>query len=279
MTQPEFAPIFTAPFGEPDAEKALATAPLDAQTIYLHHCAGLTDLNQFLRFPHLRKLSVRNCQNLADVSALSALPLLESLDLSGAAVVDLTPLAELRNLRSLWLFSFLLPLSPEQLRPLTGLRQLFLAGSDFGGSLAFATGFQELRTLDLGWCRIENLAPLAAFPSLAYLELANATLPDGFTIPEMAQLRTLSLGGIRFPKALPSLRPLPALTILSVVDSPELSDVAALRDAAALELLILRNCPNLAGELPTGALGRLSHVFLSGTPAQLPTNQESLLSD
>ncbi|MEU3460426.1 NACHT domain-containing protein [Streptomyces sp. NPDC006733] len=73
------------------------------RSLQAENVVGLTSLLPLASFHHLRTLRLTDCRELRDIAGLSAyFPDLVTLDLSGAAITDLTPLADLPQLEEVY---------------------------------------------------------------------------------------------------------------------------------------------------------------------------------
>ncbi len=206
---------------------------------------GVGDLR---RLAHLRQLSALKvgCRSgVVDLSALARLGNLESLWLSGAGSSDLTPLAELANLRVLRL-----DYCPRiaDLAPLGRLR--------------------NLRVLEIeGAERLSDLGPLAELPNLSILVLKRCpNVPDIAPLAKLPELTWLGLHGCPLVADLAPLRQMKRLATIELNGCPNLRDLAPLASVATLEAVSLQECPNLADISPLASLARLCRLELLDCP-------------
>ncbi len=159
--------------------------------------ADLTDLSALAAIPQLETLAISGCVRLSDLGPLVELSNLTSLTIdageaSRRALVDLRPLAELTALthlqlpragvRDLWPLAGLVRLSRLDLRdnPLSDL-----------GPLA---GLRALEVVDLGTCSgLADVSVLAKLPALAQLNLAGTGVRSVACLAEVSTLARLDL--------------------------------------------------------------------------------------
>ena len=169
--------------------------------------------------------------------SISTLTALESLDLTGTPVRDLTPLRGLTALENLNLngtqVSHLTPL-----RGLTALRFLNLGGTKVG-DLTPLRGLEALETLVLSGTQVSNLTPLSGLTALESLYLTGTPVSDLTPLRGLEALETLDLTGTPVIDLTP-LSGLPALTNLGLTGT-QVSDLTPLAGLTALEELHLWN--------------------------------------
>ncbi|MCP4590384.1 MAG: hypothetical protein GY842_06555 [bacterium] len=140
----------------------------------------------------LQTLDLRGTQ-IKDVSPLAKLTGLQSLDLSGTPITDVSPLATLAGLQHLDLRrTEITDVSP--LANLTGLRHLELGRTQItdASPLADLTGLQYLQ---LGGTQITDVSPLANLTGLQYLDLRGTQIAYVSPLVTLTKLRWLAFGG------------------------------------------------------------------------------------
>ena len=197
---------------------------------------------------------------ISDVSPLSALTQLTSLDLWKTAVSDIAVLAHLKNLKYLHLGGTgVWDVSP--LAHLTQLETLNLGGTGVWdvSPLAHLT---QLETLNLGGTGVWDVSPLAHLTNLKELGLLRTGVWDVSPLAHLTQLETLNLGDT----AVSDIAVLAHLTQLEtlVLHTTAVSDVSALASLTNLETL------NLGGTAVSDIavlahLKNLKHLYLGGT--------------
>ncbi|KAA1193985.1 leucine-rich repeat domain-containing protein [Pseudohalioglobus sediminis] len=172
---------------------------------------------------------------------LTAMPDLESLDLSRNAIDDLSPLAvalaQLKRLTQLNLFANQI----SDLRPLSALH--------------------KLTSLNLLGNQIEDIGPLAAMTRLRFLELSGNSITDLRPLAELKELTTLNTIG----SPIDDISPLQGLQQLQFLNlsGGNIDNLAPLQSLTALEVLRLKR--NQISEVDSLAgLNRLTWIELAG---------------
>jgi Leucine-rich repeat (LRR) protein/membrane-associated phospholipid phosphatase len=178
-----------------------------------------------------------------DLTPLMAMTGLKALDLRGTHVRDVAPLAGLVGLQSLNL-QFL---GIRNLTPLAGLgalRSLNLCGTGIR-NLDPLAGLTSLQTLVVSVTKIKDLRPLSALRQLTTLDLASTGVGSIRPLAGMANLRSLNLNGT----PVSDVEPLVRMSNLQLLDlgGTQVSDVRPL-----LHLRSLRSL-NLEGTLVADA--------------------------
>ena len=186
-------------------------------TIYSNDLWGITELtvpaeakelSDLRHLLYLEKLSLRDHQ-IADLSFLTGMTHLKSLDLSGCAIS-----ADLSILKTL-----------------PALEELTMEGCAIS-SLAFLEGAPSLKKLDLSRNAIGNLSPLATIPTLQTLDLADNAVADPTPLSGLTELTSLNLS----ENVLTTIAPLGSCGKLTELDVSEnkLTDIAAVRTLTGL---------------------------------------------
>lgn len=231
---------------------------------------------------------------LPDLSPLSGLSALHTLELRNTAEPDLSPLAPLTGLRSLNLGSARLA-DLSGLAPLTGLTDLSLEWCRKLSDLSALAGFSELQSLNLQFCpAVTSLAPLSGLRRLRELRLECCTsitdlgalselsgLGEGISVDE--QGRPVKDG--RVLQGLPLLVALIAkgdhlagVQQVTLSDLPMLRDVGFLARHPSLKLVELVGCPGVEDATPLALLPALTDLNLTKCTALRPRPARSFLS-
>ncbi len=198
--------------------------------------------------------------NVRDLTGLESATNLTRLEISGN-ISDLSPLANLTQLKTLWLFNVrtLFDLSPlaglaqlEELRlsislisdlsPLAGLTQLKsleVTYTDTLSDLSPLAGLAQLRRLDLVGTSVSDLSPLAGLTNLSYLRLLRTTVSDLSPLAGLTNLHYLGLSGT----SVSDLSPLEGLTQLNYLglSGTSVSDLSPLEGLTNLNNLSLND--------------------------------------
>ena len=220
---------------EPDDRAAFAPKLEGAPGL----AAALADALERAPGPAAATLVARR-RDVADLSAIGAVPGLRRLDLSGNAVTDAGPLAQLPNLERL-------DLSDNALEDLWWLSAL-----------------PELRVLNLSGNRIADVTALSGLPQLEVLELAGNAVADVTSLGTMSSLRYLGLSGNNVTDVTP-LAELYALVRLDLGGN-RVADATPLGDVERLVWLRLSG-NRLATLEGLGRLARLRWVWVADNPA------------
>jgi len=188
-----------------------------------------------------------NSLNLSDKSILSLNGLeygfyFEHLDLQVNYIVDITPLAGLKNLNYLALFFNLI----SDISPLAGL--------------------SEMETLGLSDNDISDISPLSQLTAMQYLELIYNPVNDLSPLSELSQLRGLAL----WQNSISDISILSSLTNLQILELGEMpiSNLSALSVLTNLEVLWLQGCSfsDLQPLVDNPGLGSGDEIFLLSNP-------------
>ena len=145
---------------------------------------------------------------------------LTELDVGGKGISDISPLSELRQLKSL----FLAENQITDLSPLAGHTQLLsltLDGNEQLEDLAPLTKMENLRLLYLDRNHVADLSPLAGLTKLKYLYLRDNQVDNLKPLGKLKHLVMLDIGGNKITSLNPLMN-LSKLKHLSVDDSPYL---------------------------------------------------------
>ena len=143
---------------------------------------------------------------------------------AGNDVSDLSPLAELTHLQTLygWSNRRLSDISP--IANLTALRTLNLAACNISEIAAIA-GLTQLENLHLGYNAIENIEPIANLKQLSELHLTGNNIVDIRPLMHLTHLKTLWIDD----NPIRDDRPLQALSVIELVHD----EVCDVRDGLA----------------------------------------------
>ena len=217
---------------------------------------------------------------ISDVSALSGLTSLTYLDLYNNVISDISALANLTNLTSLDLYNNVIS-DVSALSSLTRLESLFLE-TNFISDVSALTGLTRLEVLDLEENVISDVSALANLTSLADLDLAANVISDVSALTNLIHLKWLDLENnvildvsalanlTRLERlfltvnAISNLSPLSNLTNLTDLGLGinVISDVSALSNLTRLERLSLSG-NTISDSTPLGNLTNLERLFLN----------------
>ena len=173
---------------------------------------------------------------ISDISPLANFTDLQSLDLEVTQVSDLSPIENLTKLRSCNLTETLVSdLSP--LANLPTLQSLNLAYTQVS-DLSPIRNLTELRSLDLMGTSVSDLSPLVDLPALQSLAMFDTEIMNFEVIAKFRDLESLELGDVRGAD-IGLLAGLPKLQSLVLVGVLELSDLVRISNLPALEKLEL----------------------------------------
>jgi Leucine-rich repeat (LRR) protein/membrane-associated phospholipid phosphatase len=195
-----------------------------------------------------------------DLRPLAQMTKLKELDLCGTLVRDVTPLSGLSDLKSLNL-QFL---RVSDLTPIAGtasLRSLNLGGTPVYDLTPLA-GLTNLRDLVAAVTKVRDLTPLAPLRQLNSLDLGGTSVSNLRPIADLTRLTFLSLNGTPVEDLLPLVR----MTNLRTLDlgGTRVRDVAALAGLDNLRSLDLEGT-EVADVTPLAGLTALHTVALGGS--------------
>lgn len=163
------------------------------RSLSLHHGASL-DLSVLSRLPLLRSLDLSGCTlSTAAMNTIVTLPELTSLNLSGCAVAEIDALISLQKLETLDLSNNTVS-DLTALSGLLALRELNLTNNPVT-SLNNLKNCTELETLYAGQCAITRIAGLADHAKLKTLVLPGNQITDISALGGCTALETLDLSG------------------------------------------------------------------------------------
>ena len=209
--------------------------------------SSLNDLSSLSGLSALKSLDLRGCDSLSDLSSLSGLSALKSLDLRWCdSLSDVNPL-----------------------RALEGLTSLRLRRCDALSDLSPLSGLKALTYLDLSYYRSQNyLIPLMKLKALTNLELHDChALSDINPLIGLNSLTDLTLADCGVLADFSPLGGLTALTNLNLNNCSALSDLSPLSGLTALTSLNLRSCNKLRDLEPLSRLTTLTSLNLGTNPS------------
>jgi Leucine-rich repeat (LRR) protein len=174
----------------------------ELQSLRLVNCA-LTDLSGLVALSDLRALDVFGNPGVTDLSFVSSLPALVSLNISGLVNADLAPVLAKTQLESL-IISDLGLTSLDALAPLTNLR--LLAAGQRGNNLGL----------------IEDISAVVSFPLLEHLNLDGNRVSDISALQSLQNLGFLSLNANRISSIGSSLESIVPGGFVDLTDNPTL---------------------------------------------------------
>ena len=162
------------------------------RSLSLHHGAAM-DLSVLSRLPTLRTLDLSGCTlSSAAMDAIVSLPELTSLNLSGCAIADINALIGLQKLEFLDLSNNTIS-DLTALSALQALKELHLTNNPIT-SLANLKNCTELEVLYAEQCSISKIAGLADHTKLRELYLAHNQISDVSVLSSCRALEKLDLG-------------------------------------------------------------------------------------
>ena len=179
----------------PDTVASLEDLPYftGLHSLSLHHGTGL-DLSVLSQLPTLRTLDLSGCTlSTAAMNTIVTLPELTSLNLSGCAVAEIDALIGLQKLETLDLSNNTVS-DLTALSGLLALRELNLTNNPVT-SLNNLKNCTELETLYAGQCAITRIAGLADHAKLKTLVLPGNQITDISALAGCTALETLDLSG------------------------------------------------------------------------------------
>lgn len=179
----------------PDTVASLEDLPYftGLHSLSLHHGTGL-DLSVLSRLPTLRTLDLSGCTlSTAAMNTIVTLSELTSLNLSGCAVAEIDALIGLQKLETLDLSNNTVS-DLTALSALLALRELNLTNNPIT-SLSNLKNCTELETLYAGQCAITRIAGLADHTKLKTLVLSGNKITDISALAGCTAIETLDLSG------------------------------------------------------------------------------------
>ena len=184
----------------------------------------------------LKSLDLSNNQ-ITDISALSGLSALETLAIYNNQIVDISALSGLSNLTSLDMeHNQVTDITP--LSGLTNLKSLELSSNPIAdtSALSILTGLESLLLSRTGLTTIPALADL---PNLKFLDLVGNQITDISGLSGMTAIETVTLFGNRIT-SIPALSGVPNLKALGLGVN-QITDISGLSGLTSLEIVDLTN--------------------------------------
>ena len=164
--------------------------------IYRHELAILTSLDARYTIDDRIYVPIRDLEGIQFCTNLVELRLSDSV-ISATSPVDLSPLANLTNLRLLWLHGINnvedpLPLDLSPLTGLINLTKLDLRANNIS-DISPLSGLTDLTELNLHTNTISNISPLSGLTNLTYLDLRENRISDVSPLAGLTKLREVLL--------------------------------------------------------------------------------------
>ncbi len=172
---------------------------------------------------------------ISDVSTLSGLTNLTYLNLRSNEISDVSVVSNLTNLTTLWLYSNSIS-DVSALSGLTSLEQLYLHDNSIS-DVSPLSGLTNLEVLWLDNNNISDISPLSGLTNLESLDLHNNSISDVSALSGLTSLKSLFL----YNNSISDVSALSSLTYLEwlVLDYNFISDVSALSGLTSLDRLHL----------------------------------------
>ena len=232
--------------------------------------ANISDLTGLEGATNLRKLDLSpeyveaenrsiNSNSVSDISPLTGLTKLSSLNLRNNSVSDISAVAGLTNLTELYLWGN----SISDISPLTGLTKLWLLhlGSNSVSDISAVAGLTNLIYLYLWGNLISDISTMSGLTSLTVLNLGNNSVSDISAVAGLTNLTELNVDN-NSVSDISSVAGLTHLTRL-VLGNNSISDISAVAGLTNLTDLSLWN--NSVSDISAVAgLTNLTYLHLSG---------------
>lgn len=222
---------------------------------------NVSDISALSRMVSLKSLELSHVRNLMDISALSELNTLTSLDLQWTSVGDISALSRLTALTNLDLQGTLVS-DISALSNLTALTKLDLSGTRVG-DISALSGLTALTNLDLRGTKVSDISALAGLTGLRNLDLQWTRVSDIGVLSNLKALTQLDLSrnyNLSDINVLSALRELKSLNLRWT----NVSDISALSGLSKLTYLDLSGNENLADISALSRLTALNKLGLSG---------------
>lgn len=218
---------------------------------------------EFLRpLAKLKRLRISNLKGLPRDAALTALLMLEDLQLFDCEVDDLSAVGQLSGLKRLSLYHS----EVKDLAPLASLKRLDYLNLSMTNvsSIGALSSLDSLSSLDLSFVdNVSDLRPLSRLSTLEVLDLTQTPrIEDIGSLAGLTSLRTLTLDSTKV-KSLKPLARLTSLETLSVQDTA-VTDLSPLSGLSSLQSLDVRGT-KISSIAPLAGLEKLMFIYLSKT--------------
>lgn len=222
---------------------------------------GITDLSVLTNLPNLKEVFLCN-QKISDISPLQELPI-EGLYVCGNQIKDFSPVEKMQELSTLYLVDNPVGKMP-QLSGCTKLTRLALCGNDYE-TLDFLQGSSVCNLYAMGiYVEDESFGVLSTMQSLTELYTGSEQKQFYEILPELTELRTLSLWGGNFGTDLTIVSKLVNLQNLFVNDE-FVTSLSGIENLQKLEVFCMDGT-NATDISPLTKLPRLQVVRLQGVP-------------
>ncbi len=196
----------------------------------------IQDISPLSGLTRLKSLNLSNNQ-ITDISALSGLTALETLALYDNQITDISALSGLSNLTSLDLeHNQITDITP--LSGLTNLKSLELSSNPIAGTSALST-LTGLESLTLSRVGLTTIPALTDLPNLTFLDLVGNQITDISGLSGMSAIETVTLFGNRITN-IPSLSGVPNLKALGLGVN-QITDISGLSGLTSLTIVDLTN--------------------------------------
>lgn len=228
----------------------------------------LVDLVNFAALVQLRACTLGAGKG---IGTLAAAPVLERVKLFDSVIQDLSVLAPLRGLRHLSLNQ------PKRLSSLDGIETFHLESFDLGSarrmvSVAPVAGIQTLRSLYLDGVRsIADIEVIGRLQSLQKLRLDGGPELESFAfLQNCSHLEEFGIWNTSIradPASVEAFTRMPKLRVLKLLSGARsVSDMERVGDIASLEVLMIKNGPQLRSLHFLRELPKLTELLVSRTP-------------
>ena len=187
--------IFDQPTTQEQFDQTVRSNP-HIYFITLFHCKKV---NSFAGLTVLHNLETLNVYGvpIADISPLENVPSLKRLDLAATEVTDARSIAKLKNLEFLTWYNSDKITDAVPLGQLTVLRSLDLDCTKIA-DLSFAANLKNLHCLKVGYTDISDITAIADLKQLQYLGIARTKVRNIAVLRDLMELTYLDLGYTRF---------------------------------------------------------------------------------
>ena len=211
----------------------------------------------------------------SDLTGLEHATNLTHLNLNGSTVADLTPIAGLRNLISLRLYSNQLS-SLTPLEDLTSLKSLDLSANRIS-DITSLKGLTNLVELFIQLNEIQDVTPLKGMTNLETLYLSENNVEDITALEGLTNLTRLYLQA----NSIQDITPLKGMTNLETLylTNNDIEDITALEGLTNLKYLHLTYNRRLTDVSPLAGLVNLEILRLFGCPIEDTTPLANLTAD
>ena len=196
----------------------------------------IQDITPLSGLTGLKSLDISNNQ-ITDISALSGLTALETLALYNNQITDISALSGLSNLTSLDMeHNQITDITP--LSGLTNLKSLELSSNPITGTSALST-LTGLESLLLSRAGLTTIPDLTDLPNLTFLDLVGNQIADISGLSGMPAIETVTLFGNRIT-SIPALSDVPNLKALGLGVN-QITDISGLSGLTSLTIVDLTN--------------------------------------